>query len=205
MVINNVSSISSAFVTLTYSRTENSLCTWKRVGVDVNRFVQKIRRILSCDLEYLRVYESHKDGYPHVHLLLLIRREIANVRNSKFVADIFYKRFKGAWSHGHSDWKLPRFKNNNRVVSYVLKYIGKSSSTASLWTRILQGKLLSSPPDGASAPAPFLAGDNVWYCIWNIVEKQEYIDRCTFDYKKIRIKLVVWSRGFVDLYKETSL
>jgi len=59
------------FVTLTY---DTKLCSfddaWKNIGIEFNRFMSHIRKkfgkVSSC-----RVFESFKNGHPHVHCVLL--------------------------------------------------------------------------------------------------------------------------------------
>lgn len=194
----------AAFVTLTYARdTYSPREAWQRINNDFNRYIQRLRRgkrlryIKLGDVEYLRAYESHKDGYPHVHALILTKQDIRD--RSIYLKEEPRKSFKLAWPHGLTDAQSPKYKNNG-AIGYILKYMSKSSSSGNLWKQILTENLTVPSPEVNALGYPLKPppGENVWKSI--LIPDQTLLLKCTL--KKKRIKLLMWSRHFISEYKK---
>jgi hypothetical protein len=190
----------AAFVTLTYERNSSVGNTWKKVSRDTNRYLQRVRRTLG-NIDYLRAFESHKDGYPHVHILILFPVEY-NIRNrGKFLHQSYYKRLKDAWPHGLSDAQSPLGKGNHSI-GYILKYLNKSSSSNNLWSKLLTETHTKEPAvNDLGYPLKPPPGENVWKLI--LIPDQKLLLKSTLKWK--RIKLLMWSRHFVETYKKSLI
>ena len=81
------------------------------------------------ELSYLRVWQCHRDGYPHVHLIAVFKfasLRIFSHRNRKGrmtlrVEDQAKDRFEAAWPFGFVDVLVPG--SVAQVRSHVLRYI----------------------------------------------------------------------------------
>jgi len=108
------------FVTLTLGRTMRQLED-KQILVEfqkhVTKFFKRIRKNSKCKFRYLAIYELHKDGTPHAHIIihdttgLLLHRHIAS-----------------EWRIGFEKTKLVDNKIQ-KTVSYVVKYLLKNPVT----------------------------------------------------------------------------
>jgi hypothetical protein len=58
------------YITLTYDRSHDLEDSWLEVGRDFNRYISRLRRKYG-KIHVVRAFESHKDGYCHVHAVLL--------------------------------------------------------------------------------------------------------------------------------------
>ena len=125
----------AVFSTLTVSRTKNQRESWLSISSLSNRYVQRIRRKVDL-LEYLQAFEQHQDGYPHVHLLLLFNNYHYAKTNSRWLPTELFTRLKSSWLHGLSDHQQPITNSNYGALSYILKYVTKSSSNG-LWKNLL--------------------------------------------------------------------
>ena len=123
------------FNTLTYKRSRTKKETWKQCSKDFNRFIQKLRRYHRDKIEYLRVVEQHKDQFPHIHVLLQFTRISIQVRDNRWFDREMYKRWKGLWTHGLSDFQTPK-KSRLGTLSYLLKYMNKNTTSKTLWKKV---------------------------------------------------------------------
>lgn len=93
-IINHIKAVGGAwyFVTFTLESKDHqglvySLMMWRNVW---NAFMQAIRRMTKDKLHYIRVFEQHKDGTLHVHMLInfapsdLEKRKFWNKRKKKY-------------------------------------------------------------------------------------------------------------------------
>ena len=185
-----------AFVTLTYARSSSIRDAWLNINGHCNRYLQRCRRKLG-NCEYLRAYEQHKDGYPHAHLFLIFR-DTKNIRDrGKFLQDRYYRTLKSEWTHGLSDAQSPKYQNHG-VIGYILKYMSKSTSSTTLWSKILGNYAIQEPKvNDLGYPLKPPPGENVWKYV--MIKDSEDLLQCTWSWK--RIKLLMWSRGFVTEYK----
>lgn len=120
-------------------------CLADSVGKEVTRMFKRLRK-RGAKFRYLLVFEAHKDGWPHVHLLV---HEVAEpVRKATL---------DGQWPLGFSKWKL--VEREPAAAVYVCKYLAKDALTrvrASL--RYGQAYRLQHITEAAlKAATPFLA------------------------------------------------
>lgn len=86
---------------------------------------QKMKKSLGHGLIYFRVYEPHKSGVPHMHLMMFLPSDsILEVKNK------FYEYFtnKVRWGNNSKslDFKYTWYKSAGGAVAYIMKYITKT-------------------------------------------------------------------------------
>jgi len=120
------------FVTLTYDRTDLSIGeSWDdRVSSDFHRFYARLRKKYGR-IAIMRAFSAHRDGYPHVHLLIFFADKGWLVKShedmdgtvSRRLADYDTKQkeFGDVWGHGHVDVK--GVINPNWAINYIMGYI----------------------------------------------------------------------------------
>jgi hypothetical protein len=123
------------FATLTYTRDKTSDERWATVSKDFNRYFQNYRR-LHNDVEYLRVLESHKDNYPHIHCIIQFPDARIRVENTRYFDRMLYAKWRVLWQHGHSDYQKPR-RSGVGTISYVMKYLLKNQTQKTVWRKLL--------------------------------------------------------------------
>ncbi|MHA1410141.1 MAG: rolling circle replication-associated protein [Candidatus Odinarchaeia archaeon] len=113
----------AVFVTLTYARNAPLDVLWEEVGKDFNRWISAMRRRYG-KISILRSWESHEDGYPHIHCVLLF--------NECEFQTFFYngkwriskkREIEELWRWGYSD--VFALYSLGAGVGYVLKYVTK--------------------------------------------------------------------------------
>lgn len=187
-MVSQVSFIRHVFTTLTYARTRSKDMAWQSVSKDFNRYCQKQRRLHNTQCQYLRCIETHKDGYPHIHVLLQYPSAIIRVENNRYFDRRLYTLWKKQWPHGLSDHQPPRHLNTS-AIKYILKYISKNTTCKTVWKKVLKnvnsatqlqqnGTPTKATPDSISSATPVL----------NTTTKSLI--------KKNGVKLLTWSRGF---------
>lgn len=86
----------------------------------LTKFLKRVRKPLAGEddvsFRYVAVTEPHKNGLPHLHLLMTER-----------AGSLTYRRICDRWTHGHSDASL--VKDPVGAGKYVAKYITKDGST----------------------------------------------------------------------------
>ena len=97
-------------LTLTYDRDNITMYeAWNNLSKDFNIFLQKLRQKYHLDISHIRSYEAHEDGYPHVHVDLLIRNNYVTTRWMRtawrVVAPFNNKDMEKLWTHGFIDLK----------------------------------------------------------------------------------------------------
>jgi hypothetical protein len=118
-----------AFITITFNRNcfLNNTYAWKFVSEYTNDFLENLKKKLrkkGNDIEFfLKTYEYHKDYYPHVHLILKLKKPLYTFmyKGKKRFAS---KRKLFEWSYGFTDVEAP--KNIKHVLSYLIKYCVKN-------------------------------------------------------------------------------
>jgi hypothetical protein len=119
-------------ITLTLYREIDLVEAWKNINhwisACLHRVRTKLRRKYKVDMYYLWVIESHKDGYPHVHIIFCLGRY---VRGLKF--EELLRIFQESWvddmgnrlcaDQGVDIKYIGR--DVNKVRDYVLKYLVK--------------------------------------------------------------------------------
>ncbi len=185
----------SVFTTLTYPRDKDIRTTWLSVNETANRYVQRVRRTLdSC--EYLKTYEVHKDGYPHIHILFIFSNLNYPDNHSRWLPDNVFKKLKSAWTHGLSDHQSPTSSTDYSALSYILKYVAKTSSSTHLWRLLLSSNQVSVPELNANGyPIHLKKYAGYHYVPICFIHR---LDRTDFKIKKI--KLISWSRNFIQSY-----
>ena len=131
---------SCLLITLTYGRNISLKDAWGRLGEDLNRFISGLRGRYG-KIAVFRVWESHEDCYPHIHLLVLFSNHVFNGsshvgKSGELTYRVFETRFengreireldkiKSYWGQGHSDVLMVcSVKSGFR---YVKKYLVKS-------------------------------------------------------------------------------
>lgn len=86
------------------------------LGQEVTKWLKRVRSVAKGPLRYLLVFEAHKDGFPHVHLLLHEQGE-----------PISKRELEKQWRYGFSHWRL--VGDNPQAAHYVCKYLAKDALT----------------------------------------------------------------------------
>jgi hypothetical protein len=98
------------FDTLPDQERFTALC--KIAGMRLTRYMKRLRKSTGAPIRYLAVCERHKDGFPHIHMLLHEQDSMSPVR----------KRALDTWPHGFTRWKLA---DTIETCGYVAKYLSK--------------------------------------------------------------------------------
>lgn len=121
----------SLFLTLTYSRQDLTLSeAWIKVSYDLNLFLANIRKQYG-KIKVARVFEAHKDGFVHIHLVVTTKHQFNAFWNtSKDPSQSSwriqeYQDIKQYWTHGFSD--IRAVDNLHYSMHYLMKYIIKST------------------------------------------------------------------------------
>lgn len=83
----------------------------KEIGKEFTKYLKRIRKNYGVPIRYILVFESHKDGFPHLHALIHEQGEPLTKR-----------QIQAEWPHGHSQAKLCDIQ----ASTYVTKYLSKS-------------------------------------------------------------------------------
>jgi len=121
-------------LTATYGRTLPLVDAWRsRVGIDFNRWLSYLRKKYG-KLSVVRCWESHLDGYPHVHALVYFQESDFKCFShiglkGKNKGKLSYRVFsssavKRGWAHGHVD--VLAMSSVHAGFSYIGKYLRKS-------------------------------------------------------------------------------
>ena len=203
------------FATLTYARNGSCDEYWKKCSMDFNRYIQRVRRGRKAtgkkrryfypDIAYFRSVEQHRDGFPHIHILLqyhdnLVRSYFHHTtrsgRSSKkvYYIDSQYRDFlKSCWTAGHTDYQVPHAKAIGQLT-YIMKYISKNSTTKTVWRKILAGTV-----DSPNIVKSQLQNNNA--AVESSMEKERTLSKAsptvaTNPISYQNIKLLSWSRNF---------
>jgi hypothetical protein len=117
------------FLTLTFDRNRflNNIYAWKFVSDYVNDFIENLKKKLrkrGNRIEFfLKTYEYHKDYFPHVHLILKLKKPLKTFmyKGKKRFA---LKRKIFEWNYGFTDAEAP--KNIKHALNYLVKYCVKN-------------------------------------------------------------------------------
>lgn len=88
-------------------------------GAWVTTYLKRVRKQSQAPLRYLLVWEAHKSGLPHAHMLLHERDPARPV--TKRILD-------EQWPWGFTKWKLVD-DNDSKAAGYICKYLAKSMMT----------------------------------------------------------------------------
>ncbi len=186
------------FTTLTFDRSQNIRNTWLLCNVASNRFLQRVRRTIDT-CEYLKVYEIHKDSYPHIHILFIFSHLNYPNNHTRWLPHDVFTKLKLAWTLGLSDHQSPIAYADYSALNYVLKYVQKSSSASHLWSRLLR-------PEPDYVPQ---TNDNgyplktIRYAAYKTLLMPHTVSLDQTFCKTKKIKLITWSRGFIKSYLNT--
>lgn len=121
------------FVTLTVGkeiRNKTLYERWKAVAEELSRFTKELRKTLGA--EYTAVVEAHKDGTPHIHMVIYLndflhdeKEHYSKKLNKKWVcAGTMYTFIQRNWTIGFSNIQL---NVREGTANYLSKYIAKSA------------------------------------------------------------------------------
>jgi len=116
-------------VTSTYGRSVGLTTAWRSIGVDFNRYLSYLRKKYG-KLSVVRCWESHLDGYPHVHALIYFQswsfKGFSHVNlKGKLTYRVYSRRaVQKGWRHGHVD--VLAMSSVHSGFHYVSKYLCKS-------------------------------------------------------------------------------
>jgi len=129
------------WITLTF---DIKLCSeedaWNNIGIQLNNFLSKFKQKYG-NITYMRSFESFKNGYPHIHLLLCVKERKFPVFSyiSRTDGKLHYKltnnsmkTISGFW---HSHVRVEGAKSMG-AVGYILKYITKEAYVKDSYTTI---------------------------------------------------------------------
>jgi hypothetical protein len=118
------------YATFTYGRELGLENCWIAVGEDFNREVSYLRRRYG-KVKVARFFESHEDGFPHIHAIFLFEehsfwgfRYVNKKNNLAYGLDDF-GGFKKGWSGGFVNAQLCNSVKGG--FRYLKKYVGKAS------------------------------------------------------------------------------
>ena len=84
------------------------------LGEELTLFIKRLRKNSQAKLRYIAVFEAHKSGVPHVHMLV---REVAGTVTHRHISEAWVLGFSKANLVDHSTTK---------AAWYVTKYLAKS-------------------------------------------------------------------------------
>lgn len=124
---------SCLLVTLTFGRSIDLVVAWVSLGPFLNGYLSYLRRRYG-KIAVLRCWESHVDGYPHIHVLILFKdwsfkgfsyrsKKKATYGKLMYAVDSKDSIARG-WSYGHV--KVLAVSSVHSGFSYVGKYLRKS-------------------------------------------------------------------------------
>lgn len=192
--MSSTSFIRHTFATLTYVRDSSTEDTWAQVTKNFNRFIQRYRRLHNQNIQYIRAIESHKDGYPHIHVLIQHPAADLRITNRKYFDRRLYGQWKGLWPHGLSDFQVPRRKSVGQL-RYILKYINKNATCKTVWKKILPASTPSGHTSETQTMTTSQSADNAatpWTTSDPSNQNTEELHPTHF----FGIKLLSWSRHF---------
>lgn len=162
--------------------------SWRTLSKNYNRYIQRFRRQFPLsDIQYIRAIEAHKDGYPHIHEILQFKNSL-NVKDARYFDPELFRRFKGLWSHGLSDYQPPR--GDKQPILYLIKYISKSSNShRTIWKKMLKNIQLPKSQDARNQNTTtqcqdILSANAVKFALTDL--------NC----KKYKLRQLSWSRKF---------
>lgn len=82
-------------------------------GRHITLYLKRVRKVSGAKLRYLLVFERHKTGLPHAHML---------VHETSIDQPVRHAVLKEHWRLGFSDFKLA----DQKAAGYVSKYLSKS-------------------------------------------------------------------------------
>lgn len=87
----------------------------KRCGIEITKYLKRVREASGARFRYLLVAERHATGLPHFHMLL-----------HEWGSPVREAVLSRQWQMGFSKWRLAP-PDNPRAVVYLCKYLSKSA------------------------------------------------------------------------------
>ena len=126
---------SALFISLTYDQSRISWReAWQSVSHDINLFRAKVRQEFKSQISSIRCFESQKNGYPHIHLLIFFKDYKFRVhfkdsskkgKKGKWRIDYkIMKRLASFWGFGFKD--VSGVYNSTKAFRYIGKYLFKT-------------------------------------------------------------------------------
>lgn len=112
----------SAFITLSCRHEGTPQHQHNTIARALPRVIAKLRKTLNLNIEYFRMLEECKDGYPHFHLL---------ARTSYIPQATLSEEWAAATGASVVDIR----KAHGKSTRYVAKYISKARDKSGGWTR----------------------------------------------------------------------
>ena len=115
------------FITLTYDTNRCDYKTaWENIGREFNRWLSAVRRKFG-KVGVFRVFEATKNGYPHIHLILLLQKPLPVVnrryKNTWRIPREFQRVFVENW---HSFVDIQAVPSIRPITGYLKKYLLKT-------------------------------------------------------------------------------
>lgn len=96
---------------------------WETVGEDYNRFITRARKEFG-GIQVARVWESMKNGYPHIHAIMLFDSKEFTAFHHNGAWRIEGKHdIAEMWPHGFTD--IEALSSTRGGFTYIAKYLGK--------------------------------------------------------------------------------
>ncbi|HJJ48179.1 MAG TPA: hypothetical protein O0X39_04190 [Methanocorpusculum sp.] len=129
---------------------------WEKITANL----RKIRNSRNIKIEYLYVYEHHKSGYPHMHVIIF-----GDITDAEFdrLKRLWSDKYEiGSYEHGLNVSKSKKEDKISHVRAYILKYVQKSMDFKSMtvgrfvflavmWSFYDPSKWVWRVPDGVTA------------------------------------------------------
>lgn len=100
------------FVFSARSGTRDFHGSYREISKEITKYFKRLRK-KGNSFRYLSVAESHKDGFPHVHML---------IHETSLFAPITKRTLEADWPFGFTQFKLVE---DYRAASYITKYLAK--------------------------------------------------------------------------------
>lgn len=106
--------------------------SWHIISYEFHLFITKLRQAYG-DCVYIRVWESHESGYPHLHLVVYFNKKwfkaIKHIRKKDkkltyIIPTVHKKRIEKMWRLGNMD--IQAVQDTHGAFSEVKKYITKN-------------------------------------------------------------------------------
>lgn len=110
------------FVTLTLDKSKYDRYDLSKFRKDLSQFIRNYNRIHGCLIKYLLIPEQHKDGAWHMHGLINGLPDSSLSFNKNGFLDWF------AYSSRFGFCSIDEIRDNQKVSSYITKYISKDLS-----------------------------------------------------------------------------
>jgi len=118
-----------AFFTITLARSYPIGQAWKKIIKSYARRVLKtIERIENNKIIfYIGVLEAHRDGYPHIHMLVIFKKPMKLFKWKNMYRFVRKREWDKALGSDKSNFiDVFALRNEREIVGYLLKYLSKS-------------------------------------------------------------------------------